>query len=282
MAPRWLEKRRTRFNTWLHHSSERRAYRSWHDYPLGREQRATADEYRKRWRETAAIQHPQVDAFEAECSYTIDPEWLGELALHTQVVIKRSALCWQHGRVLYSALRRYLSGRDDHAVTIWETGTARGFSAICMARALADHQRAGRIVTFDIIPHRTEMFWNCIDDVDGPKTRSDLLQPWRDLVAEYVLFQQGDTRVELPKVTAERVNFAFLDGAHTYEDVQFEFEQIRDLQEPGDVIVYDDYTPEHFPGIVRAVDEICRAHRYEAKHLQAAEARGYVVAIKQS
>ena len=38
-------------------------------------------------------------------------------------------------------------------------------------KALEDQQRAGTIVTFDVLPHRTPMYWNCIDDHDGPKTR---------------------------------------------------------------------------------------------------------------
>lgn len=36
-------------------------------------------------------------------------------------------------------------------------------------------------------------------------------------------------------------SLAFLDGAHTYEDVLFEFSQIRHRQSVGDVLVFDDY-----------------------------------------
>ena len=54
----------------------------------------------------------------------------------------------------------------------------------------------------------------------------------------------------------ERINFAFLDGAHSYEDVLFEFNIIEKHQEQGDVIVFDDYNEKLFPGIVKAVDKI--------------------------
>ena len=80
---------------------------------------------------------------------------------------------------------------------------------------------------------------------------------------------------------AERIHFAFLDGGHSYEDVMFEFEQIRERQQPCDMIVYDDYTPKQFPGIVRAVDEICRRYHYRHIDLQAHTGRGYVVAVKE-
>ena len=100
------------------------------------------------------------------------------------------------------------------------------------------------------------------------------------MIQSFVIFHQGDTRLELPKVHAERINFAFLDGAHTYEDVIFEFQQIRDSQKTGDIIIYDDYTPEQFPGIVRAVDEICETHHYRRDDLKVHTGRGYVVAVK--
>ena len=121
----------------------------------------------------------------------------------------------------------------------------------------------------------------CIDDHDGIKTRAELLQPWNDLVERYIIFHQGDTQLELPKVKAERVHFAFLDGAHSYNDVMFEFEQIKKHQEIGDMIVYDDYTPQQFDGLVRAVDEICEKYQYRRTDLQAHSRRGYVVAVKE-
>ena len=138
------------------------------------------------------------------------------------------------------------------------------------------------ILTFDVLPHQTKMYWNCIaDHQQGLLTRAELLRPWQSLLEDYVIFHQGDTRLELPKVQTDRIHFAFLDGAHTYEDVMFEFTQVKDRQLPGDVIVYDDYTPSQFPGLVQAVDEICQHHRYHRTDLKAHSGRGYVVAIKE-
>jgi hypothetical protein len=125
------------------------------------------------------------------------------------------------------------------------------------------------------------MYWNCIDDHDGPKSRAELLEPWKDLVQRYIIFHQGNTRLEMPKVQAERIHFAFLDGTHTYEDVLFEFHQIQMRQQPGDMIVYDDYTPKKFPGIVRAVDQICEEYQYHRTELKAHGGRGYIVAEKE-
>ena len=256
----------------------------WHDWPFGHEPSASKEEYLRLAKEVRKLIFPEIDEYEQKTGFAICAEWLHELALHTQVVIKESPLCYAHGRVLYTALSQYLSERQATSssgrLTIWETGTARGFSALCMAKALNDLQHPGTILTFDLLPHNTTMYWNCIDDLDEPKTRAELLRPWQTLVRDFILFHQGDTRLELPKVHAERIHFAFLDGAHTYQDVMFEFDQIRERQLPGDMIVYDDYTPKQFPGIVRAVDEICRNHHYRRTDLQANTRRGYVVAVK--
>ena len=100
------------------------------------------------------------------------------------------------------------------------------------------------------------------------------------MVQNHILFHQGDTRLEFPKVQTERVNFAFLDGAHTYKDVMFEFEQIQEPQGVCDMIVYDDYTPSQFTGLVKAVNKICKKHHYRRTDMKAHEGRGNVVAVK--
>lgn len=256
----------------------------WHDWPFGRNPLASKEDYLRLAGEVRIQTYPEINEYEKETAFAIDPEWLHELALHTQVVIKDSPLCYAHGRVLYSSLSSYLIQQPvtSHAdsITIWETGTARGFSALCMAKALQNQEKPGTIVSYDVLPHRTAMYWNCIDDCEGPKTRADLLNPWQDLLHKYILFHEGNTRLELPKMHPERIHFAFLDGAHTFKDVMFEFEQIRERQKKGDMIVYDDYTPKQFPGLVKAVDEICKRYQYYRTDLVAHPGRGYVVATK--
>ena len=255
-----------------------------YDWPFGYEPLASKNEYIRLAKKASMATYPEIDKYEQETGFSIDLKWLHELALHTQVVIKESKICYSHGRVLYSSLSKYLYERErlspSDRLTIWETGTARGFSALCMAKALKDQNYPGTILTFDVIPHNKQMFWNCIDDLEKPKSRAELLQPWKSLVQEFILFHQGDTFLELRKVKAERIHFAFLDGGHSYEDVKFEFNQIQKYQHPGDIIVYDDYTPQQFPGIVKAVDEICEGFNYLREDLKAHDGRGYVVAVK--
>ena len=227
--------------------------------------------------------YPQVDKYERKIGLGIDSDWLKKLAFKTQIVIKNSELCYAHGRVLYSALRKYLLDKDiskKQGLTIIETGTARGFSSVCMAKALSDSGSSGKILTFDLISNEKEMFWNSVDDLEGQKTRLELLKPWGDLVEKFIIFVEGDTRETLKSCSVSRVNFAFLDGAHTYDDVMYEFLQIKDKQIKGDIIVYDDYSPDLFPGIVKAVDYICESYDYSREDLVSEDNRTYVVAIK--
>ena len=257
----------------------------WHDFPFGRDVFASREEYIRLFKEAKTVIYEEIDEYEEITGFSIEREWVHELALHTQIVIKHSPICYAHGRVVYSALSSYLVENPPESppgkITILETGTARGVSSLCMAKALKDQKRSGLILTFDVLPHRTPMYWNCIDDLDGALSRSELLKPWQDLLKDFVIFHQGDTHVELSKVNTERINFAFLDGGHTYDDLIFEFDQIKDFQQIGDMVVFDDYTPQKFPGLVKAVNEICQNYHYNRTYLKANEVRGYVVAVKE-
>jgi hypothetical protein len=256
----------------------------WHNYPFGNKPKDIREKYLELFKTTKEKTYPEIEAYENEKGFFINKLWLDNLALHTQITIKKSELCYAHGRVLYTALSYYLSKQPlsfrSQRITIWETGTARGFSSLCMAKALYDNKQPGLIVTFDVLPHLTKMYWNCVDDSDGPRTRANLLSYWKDLLENYIVFHQGDTRLELPKVKVERIHFAFLDGAHTYKDLMFEFKQIKDRQCIGDIIVYDDYNPDQFPEIVKAVDEICDKYGYSRTNLRASRKRGYVIGVK--
>ena len=68
--------------------------------PLGSKPAATAQAYRDLAEEVAARTYPEIDQFEATSGYAITPAWLHNLALHTQVVVKKSPLCYAHGRIL--------------------------------------------------------------------------------------------------------------------------------------------------------------------------------------
>ena len=261
-------------------SIDRLAYRQFYDYPFGRSPKAGAERYVEIWNKAKDAQYPIVDRFEDQQGFAIDRKWFDDLGLLTQVVVKKSDICYQHGRLLYAALSAYIAKNDCACVNILETGTARGFSGLCMAKALHDVRRAGKILTFDVLPHDVAMYWNCVADAKGPMSRAELLRDYRTLIENHIVFVQGDSKLQLKKMQMPRTHFAFLDGAHTYQNVLDEFDYLVGRQQEGDVVFFDDYTPQAFPGIVQAVDEICAAHGYSKDVITISEQRGYVVARK--
>ena len=205
-----------------------------------------------------------------------DRAFVDELALATQVVPKDEQLDWSHGYLLYAALGSYLRRTaSERPVTIFETGTARGFSAICMAQALRSAGRAGTILTVDVLHAERPLYWNSIADADGPRTRLELLEPWSDLVEDHVVFLRGAVDVALEQLGLARIHFAFLDAEHTYDAVRRELAFVAAHQRPADVIVCDDYTPAAFPEIVRAVDELGASGGYELESYVSSPDRGY-------
>ncbi len=269
-----------RLSTRLLTPIDKLAYRRFYRFPFGDKPLADAATYRKIWQQAKQVPYPDIDQYEHETGFAIDREWFHDLALLTQVVIKQSDICYQHGRLLYSALSQYTAQHHDQAINILETGTARGFSALCMAKALHDRRQFGKIITFDVLPHNNKMYWNCIADDQGPQTRAGLLNGYQSLIDEYVVFHQGDTKIELQKIEIPHIHFAFLDGQHTYDYAMYEFDYVTKRQNPGDIIFFDDYTPQKFPEIVKAVNEICDGYGYTKQVLQISAQRGYAITQK--
>ena len=276
MYPRILQK----IDSFLVNAVNKYANFRWYRSPLAKKPRATEAEYLKRANKAKLVRYPIIDNYENECAYSIDLNWMHKLALHTQVVMKKSNLNYQHGRLLYSSLSSYIHKASAPFVNIVESGTARGFSSLCMAKALNDNNAFGKIITFDVLPHHHKMYWNCIDDLEGKKTRSELLKNYHSLTQKYIVFHQGNSATELPKLQMERINFAFLDATHDYFHLMKEFKNIGPRQLQGDIIFFDDYTPKLFPGAVKAVDEICVKHKYSKEIITISDSRAYVIAEK--
>lgn len=249
----------------------------WDNDPLGSTPRASRETYLSLHDQVRGATFPEIDELEKSLGYALDSDWFENLALHTQVVVKDSDLNYQHGRILYSVLRDYLDRYKPQAVRILETGTARGFSSLCMARAISDSGQGGSIVSMDVLPHTKPIYWNCIDDCDGRKTRQALLSPWRELL-DLIVFIQGDTSEVLGRLAMGRVNVAFLDARHTYEMVMDEARYVMERQQKGDIIVFDDVTEALFPGVVAAVDEIGCRYPYSIQRITLTEQRGYAIA----
>ncbi len=276
MYPRIIQK----FDNFIVNLVNKYAERNWYSSPLTKKPKGTKEDYLKLAAKAKLIQFPLVDQIETENHFRIDNQFLDNLALHTQVGIKKSDICYQHGRLLYSFLRMYISKNEIVNINVFETGTAKGFSAIVMAKALADSNIQGKIFTFDVLPHTHKMYWNTIDDTEGKKTREELLKEYKYLIDNHIVFHQGNTKTELKRTHIPRIHFAFLDAVHDYSHVLTEFNYLINKQQKNDIIFFDDYSETQFPGVVKAVDEICFKNNYSKRIIKISNNRTFVIAEK--
>ncbi len=237
--------------------------------------------YLKLFEDSLKDNDSKIKKFEDKLGFKVNKKWFLDLVLVTQIGIKKSKLNYYHGRILYSLISRYLSKikNKSNKINILEIGTARGFSAICMARATLDSNVNASIITIDYIPHFKKRYWNCLKDIDGPSSRSELLSKWQEETNQ-IIFIEGFSQSLLPKLGLERINFAFLDGQHKKENILQEYNVIKKKQKKGDQIFFDDVSKESFPGICNALKIIENKNEYKIEYLNFTNERGYAIGTK--
>lgn len=160
----------------------------------------------------------------------------------------------EHGQLLYQLVHER---RDcGHRVVALDIGTARGFSAVTMARAMLDADLDGHVYTVDVIDHDEPLDWHAEKhDPDeplasGPTARSAVWQEWATEEAPRITPITGKSTQVLSEWSHGPIDVAFLDGSHTYDDVKAELEALHGMMADDGVIVLDDV---HFGVIVGRV-----------------------------
>lgn len=222
--------------------------------------------------------YPAVDEFETRYGFGIDPGFLLDAARVLACPVKVNPPNWQHGRVLYAALRDYFS-RNPLPTCVLDIGTAKGFSAVCMARAIDDAGRADRVLSVDIVFPSARVRRNSVLEVSGAVlelfTIEEFTRPF--LGRTRPTFVGDGAKAWLLDCYRQglHVGFAFVDGKHTYEAVQDECRMLSKMQRAGDVIVFDDA---NLPQIAAAIGTLGR--KYQLTPLRILPNRAYVLADK--
>jgi prepilin-type processing-associated H-X9-DG protein len=232
----------------------------------------TAEEYARIFAEECARTYPVIDALEVECGYAIDRDRLEDMARVLACPMKANAPNWQHGRVLYAVVRRYLAGKTE-PVTVLDIGTAKGFSALCLQMALNDAGALGAVVSVDVIDPDGRVRRNTVAEVDGPLTLAETLAPWPMAGAVTFLCSSG---VEWLDRHPGRVHVAFVDGKHSGPVVHKEGLLLAQRQNAGDIVVFDDV---HIPGVRLAVDTL--EPFYAVRQIDVMPHRSYAIAVRQ-
>ena len=254
-------------------------YKKIKNYPFGKVNKHKRDDYLNLFDAARNQEYKEVVSFEKRYEHKINKNWLNNLALVTQVTIKNSEICYAHGRILYTLLSHQIL-KINEKIQIIETGTSKGFSSLCMAKALNDLDKEGNIHTIDILPKDKKIFWNSISDFEGTKNRFKLLENWKNLIEKHIKYYEGFSKNILKDLSyLKRIHFAFLDGSHTYLDVKFELEFVAKRQKKNDMIVIDDYNKQ-YPGLVKATNNFLNNFNYSIELINSSKNRTYAICKK--
>jgi predicted O-methyltransferase YrrM len=199
-----------------------------------------------------------------EESYDLGKEYIdliNHAALICQVTIKSSDIDYSHGFLLVSLIKKIKRDSNLRDFRYLETGTARGFSAVVVAKVAQDLFQDYRVTTIDVLQHETKRYWNSIGDSKGRRSRPELLEPYRDLLPRINFLTTRAVRY-MREHESERFHLVFLDAQHTHKDVRREFNWVAKKQKSGDVIFIDDVTEGQFDGICKFVREAKMDTRY--------------------
>lgn len=221
--------------------------------------------------------YPIIDAYEKMHGRAIDRTKLESMARTLACPLKVNPPNWQHGRVIYSTLRRYLEGPYDGRAIALDIGTAKGFSACVMSHAIADAGADYDIVSLDVIDPNARAIRNSVAELDGLKTIDEFVSGHIN-PSVMTTFHGGGSTPWLNYALRQnlRVGFAFVDGKHTHQQVYFEGMAISQLQKPGDVVVFDDC---QIDPVCRAVDALPES-AYHINYIDIG-LRVYAVAVRQ-
>jgi predicted O-methyltransferase YrrM len=216
--------------------------------------------------------YPVMDEVERATGFAIDRRELELMARVLACPLKVNPPNWQHGRLIYSALRRYLADVKPSKMLCLDIGTAKGFSALVMQSALDDAGVDGAVVSVDVIDPQARATRNTVAEVDGLKTLAETLSPFAR-AADKVSFLWSSGTDYLGS-SSGRINFAFVDGKHKYDAVRDDAALLATRQQPGDITIFDDV---HLKGVRQAVDEL---KTYDVKHVHLKMDRSYAVAVR--
>ena len=78
------------------------------DYPFGNKIKANKDKYLQLHKQAINNEDKKVEEFEENCGFSIDQNWINDLALHTQVVIKKEELNFSWEITLFFTFEIYM------------------------------------------------------------------------------------------------------------------------------------------------------------------------------
>lgn len=236
------------------------------------------DDYTLQHQKSCTPIPPEIQQLVDQAGYAIDESFLSKLSFLTSLSLKAKPCDYHHGRVLYSTLRQLFSTHPNvDLFTLFETGTARGFSSICMAKASIDSNVPVQIITLDVLPHHKPIYWNSSSDVDGKYSRHHILSQNFNQEYQRITFLTGWTHYVLTHLHLQRIHFAFLDGQHSSKAVLEECNYVKLRQLKGDQILLDDVLDTSSGSVGRALSFFKASKLYDIALIRGTSNRGYAL-----
>lgn len=246
----------------------------------------TVEDYKRAFEIEKAHRYKVMDALEDRFGYAIDRKLLEISAQVLACPVKRNPPNWQHGRLVYALARHRLQQGGEFVFL--DIGTAKGFSAVCMALAVCEHHSKAEVAqperhiwSVDVIDPASNEPRNSIKD--GQIKRGiwdyceDFVNPDRVPYLHFV--QDGDTAHIGFLSRTDRIGFAFVDGDHSYHGVSRDIGTIYPRQDKGDIILFDDM---QIPEVAQAVkDAIGGCGVYDIEKISLIPSRSYAIAVRQ-
>ena len=238
--------------------------------------------YLKVFNEVKDQKYPEIDGYIQKNKLPdINKMFLDDIALLTQISIKKSEPNYQHGRLIYSILYKYILENKNKfkKFLFFDIGTAKGFSSVVIARTAIDANINFEVNSYDILPHSVPMYWNYINDNKGKITRKDLLKDYTNFTNNINYINKKVSDDDEINIKNNRIHFAFIDASHIYKDVMNDFNFVNKRQKSNDILIFDDVTKGKYNGVVKLVNEI-DDKIYKIEKIMSSNNRGYAIAKK--
>lgn len=233
----------------------------------------TAAQYADIFARERTQEYPTVDAFEARMGFSIERQRLESAAEILACPYKATAPNWQHGRVIYAAVRRYAATRGDERLVHVDIGTAKGFSALAAQWALDDAGVTyGTVHTVDVLPMRARLRRNTVAEVGGLQTLDEVIALVPD-TDRFKLYEMSG--IAFLRGTG-RIHTAFIDGKHSTEAVAAEWRALASRQHTDDLAIFDDV---QMPAVEAGLNGADKAYQLERLALDGVN-RAYMIGVR--